>query len=88
MRWIKKVVRSEKRLYNEKIPYYLHTYLIEDDLGNEEEVQSTNLFDEGENVRVWFNDKYNQVKLMKGNKNGKHQRGRNETPTKNDREIR
>lgn len=71
MRVIKKIISSEKRLYKDKLPYYLHTYLIEDNMGNEEEVQSTNLFDEGEKVRVWFNEKYNQVKLMKGNDNGK-----------------
>ena len=72
MRWIKEVVRSEKRLYKEKLPYYLHTYVVEDDLGNIEEVQSTNLFAEGENVRLWFNEKYNQVKIMKGKEDGKH----------------
>lgn len=85
MRWIKKVIGSEKRLYKDKLPYYLHTYLLEDELGNEEEVQSTNLFEEGENVRVWFNEKFNQVKLMKGNNNGKQQSRRTETPRNNDK---
>ena len=84
MRIVAKIVRSEKRLYKEKLPYYLHTYLIEDELGNQEEVQSTNLFSEGERVRVWFNDRYNQVKLMKGNENGKHETRWRETKRKND----
>lgn len=84
MRFIAKVVGSEKRLYKEKLPYYLHTYLVEDDLGNQEEVQSTNLFIEGERVRVWFNDKYNQVKLMKGNDDDKYETRRRETKRKND----
>lgn len=86
MRWIHKLIRSEKKLYKEKTPYYLHTYQIIDDKGNIEEVQNIYLFDEGDKVNVWFNEQYNQVKMIKAKvkEDGRNKSRRTKTPRNND----
>lgn len=43
--------------------YDLYTYEIVDDLGNIEEVDSLQHFEEGDRVEVWFDAKYNKPKM-------------------------
>lgn len=90
MRWIHKLVKSEKKLYKDKVPYYLHTYEIIDENDNVEEVQNIYLFDEGDKVNVWFNEQYNQVKMIKakGKNYGQYKSGRSKIQGNNDKETR
>lgn len=78
MRWINRLVRSEKKLYKDKIPYYLHTYEVIDEQGNTEHIPNIYLFDDGDKVNVWFNEQYNQVKMIKakGKEDGRNKTGR------------
>ena len=65
MRWVHKLIKSEKKMYKDKTPYYLHTYEIIDEHDNIEQVENIYLFDEGDRINIWFNEQYNQVKMIK-----------------------
>lgn len=43
--------------------YTLYTFLVEDELGNIEEVDSLRNYDIGTRVEIWFDDKYNKTKM-------------------------
>lgn len=62
MKIVKKLKMLQERL-SSKGTYYLHTYVVEDELGNKEDIDSLQEFNEGDRVETWFDAKYNKVKM-------------------------
>lgn len=62
MKTVKKLRTLQERL-GRGGTYYLHTYIVEDDLGNKEDIDSIAEFDEGDRVETWFDDQYNKTKM-------------------------
>lgn len=62
MKIVKKLKWIQERLGKDGA-YYLHTYKVEDDLGNIEEIDTLQEFKPGDRVETWFDGKYNKPKM-------------------------
>ena len=51
---------TQDRLSAKNIEYQLYTYEVIDDMGNMERIDSLKKYQPGEEVEVWFNEKYNK----------------------------
>lgn len=62
MKRIKRLKMIQERLGREGA-YYLSTYEVVDDMGNVEEIDTLQDFEDGDRVETWFDAKYNKPKM-------------------------
>ena len=62
MRRIKRLRMKQEKFTGTK-EYTLYTYVVEDELGNVDDVDSLQVFEIGDRVELWFDSRYNKTKM-------------------------